>query len=259
VGIAGRTGAGKSSLMTALLRLAEPTGKVMIDGVLISDLGLHDLRKSISIIPQDPVLFSGCLRRNLDPFGEHNEIQLWRALEEVQLKSTVSELPEKLGAPVSEGGSNFSVGQRQLLCLARALLRHTRILIVDEATANVDIKTDQLIQATIREKFKHCTVLTIAHRLNTIMDSDRILILDQGKIAEFDEPFVLLQKEDGLLTKMVSESGRAEAVKLIAIAREQYYNNSSDPYGFSDKNIPSSPLEKLIPKGVINLTIETNL
>ncbi|XP_033100013.1 multidrug resistance-associated protein 4-like [Anneissia japonica] len=259
VGIAGRTGAGKSSLMTALLRLAEPTGKVMIDGVLISDLGLHDLRKSISIIPQDPVLFSGCLRRNLDPFGEHTEIQLWRALEEVQLKSTVSELPEKLGAPVSEGGSNFSVGQRQLLCLARALLRHTRILIVDEATANVDIKTDQLIQATIREKFKHCTVLTIAHRLNTIMDSDRILILDQGKIAEFDEPFVLLQKEDGLLTKMVSESGRAEAVKLIAIAREQYYNNSSDPYGFSDKNISSSPLRKLIPKGVINLTIETNL
>ncbi|XP_033124996.1 multidrug resistance-associated protein 4-like [Anneissia japonica] len=217
VGIAGRTGAGKSSLMTALLRLAEPTGRVMIDGILISDLGLHDLRKSISIIPQDPVLFSGCLRRNLDPFGEHTEIQLWRALEEVQLK-----------------------------CLQPYLLVYF-------------IRTDQLIQATIREKFKHCTVLTIAHRLNTIMDSDRILILDQGKIAEFDEPFVLLQKEDGLLTKMVSESGRAEAVKLIAIAREQYYNNSSDPYGFSDKNIPSSPLEKLIPKGVINLTIETNL
>ncbi|XP_038065585.1 multidrug resistance-associated protein 4-like [Patiria miniata] len=220
VGIVGRTGAGKSSLMTVLMRLAEPTGTVMIDGINTGLIGLHDLRKKVSFIPQDPVLFSGTLRKNLDPFSEHSDSDIWRAVEEVELKPAIEELPDKLEAVLTEGGTNFSVGQRQLLCLARAILRKNKILIVDEATANVDIRTDRLIQATIRRRFKHCTVLTIAHRLNTIMDSDKVMVLDAGQLIEFDEPYVLLQKEDSIFSKMVQETGKAEAVKLLQIARK---------------------------------------
>ncbi|XP_038065584.1 multidrug resistance-associated protein 4-like [Patiria miniata] len=220
VGIVGRTGAGKSSLMTVLMRLAEPTGTIMIDGINTALIGLHDLRKKVSFIPQDPVLFSGTLRKNLDPFSGHFDSDIWRAVEEVELKPAIEELPDKLEAVLTEGGTNFSVGQRQLLCLARAILRKNKILIVDEATANVDIRTDRLIQATIRRRFKHCTVLTIAHRLNTIMDSDKVMVLDAGQLIEFDEPYVLLQKEDGIFSKMVQETGKAEAAKLLQIARK---------------------------------------
>ncbi|XP_017337542.1 multidrug resistance-associated protein 4 isoform X1 [Ictalurus punctatus] len=224
VGIVGRTGAGKSSLISALFRLAEPQGKIYVDGVLISDIGLHDLRQKISIIPQDPVLFTGTMRKNLDPFKEYSDKDLWNALEEVQLKSVVEELPGKLETILAESGSNFSVGQRQLVCLARAILRKNRILIIDEATANVDPRTDDLIQKTIREKFQECTVLTIAHRLNTIIDSDRILVLDGGRIHEYDEPHVLLQNKDGIFYKMVHQTGKAEAASLIQLAKEAYMN-----------------------------------
>uniref|UniRef100_A0A3B4GQP1 Multidrug resistance-associated protein 4-like n=1 Tax=Pundamilia nyererei TaxID=303518 RepID=A0A3B4GQP1_9CICH len=218
VGIVGRTGAGKSSLVSALFRLAEPQGKIYIDGIVTSEIGLHDLRQKMSIIPQDPVLFTDSVRKNLDPFNQHTDEDLWKALEEVQMKSVVEELPGKLETVLAESGSNFSVGQRQLLCLARAVLRKNRILIIDEATANVDPRTDELIQKTIREKFRDCTVLTIAHRLNTIIDSDRILVLDSGTIQELDCPFTLLQNKEGALYKMVQEMGQAEAAALLESA-----------------------------------------
>lgn len=226
VGIVGRTGAGKSSLISALFRLMEPEGKIFVDGVLTSEIGLHDLRQKMSIIPQDPVLFTGTMRKNLDPFGQHSDQDLWNSLEEVQLKAAVEELPSKLETELAESGSNFSVGQRQLVCLARAILRKNRILIIDEATANVDLRTDELIQKTIREKFKECTVLTIAHRLNTIIDSDRILVLDAGRIHEYDAPHVLLQNQNGILYKMVQQTGKAEASSLLQTAKQAYMNRS---------------------------------
>ncbi|KAL3999294.1 F-box and leucine-rich repeat protein 13 [Sarotherodon galilaeus] len=220
VGIVGRTGAGKSSLVSALFRLAEPQGKIYIDSVVTSEIGLHDLRQKMSIIPQDPVLFTGTVRTNLDPFNQHSDEDLWKALEEVQLKSVVEELPGKLEAILAESGSNFSVGQRQLVCLARAILRKNRILIIDEATANVDPRTDELIQKTIRDKFEESTVITIAHRLNTIIDSDRILVLESGTIQEFDHPYTLLQNKEGALYRMVQQMGQAESASLLESARQ---------------------------------------
>ncbi|GLD66233.1 multidrug resistance-associated protein 4-like protein [Lates japonicus] len=224
VGIVGRTGAGKSSLISALFRLAEPDGRIWIDGFQTSAIGLHTLRQKMSIIPQDPVLFTGTMRKNLDPFRQHTDEDLWNALQEVQMKAVVEELPNKLETVLTESGSNFSMGQRQLVCLARAILRKNRILIIDEATANVDPRTDSLIQQTIRDKFQECTVLTIAHRLNTIIDCDRILVLDAGRIQEYDEPYVLLQNQDGLFYQMVQQTGRAEAASLLHTAKQVYMN-----------------------------------
>ncbi|KAM9709908.1 ATP-binding cassette sub-family C member 4-like [Menidia menidia] len=224
VGIVGRTGAGKSSLISALFRLAEPEGRILIDGFLSSEIGLHTLRQNMSIIPQDPVLFTGTMRKNLDPFRQHTDEDLWNALQEVQMKAAVEDLPSKLETVLTESGSNFSMGQRQLVCLARAILRKNRILIIDEATANVDLRTDSLIQQTIRDKFQECTVLTIAHRLNTIIDCDRILVLDAGRIQEYDEPYVLLQNQDGLFYQMVQQTGRAEAASLLHTAKQVHMN-----------------------------------
>ncbi|KAK7893415.1 hypothetical protein WMY93_022567 [Mugilogobius chulae] len=222
VGVVGRTGAGKSSLVSALFRLSEPKGNIYIDGVLTSELGLHDLRQKMSIIPQDPVLFSDTVRKNLDPFCQHTDGDLWNALEEVQLKFAVEELPGRLETVLAEFGSNFSVGQRQLVCLARAVLMKNRILVIDEATANVDPRTDELIQRTIRKKFKDCTVVTIAHRLNTVIDSDRILVLDNGVIQEFDHPLTLLQHPESVFFKMVQQLGVAEAAMLLETARQAH-------------------------------------
>ena len=222
VGIVGRTGAGKSSIITCMYRLAESTGHMSIDDVHIFDLGLRDLRKVISIVPQDPVLFVGTLRRNLDPFQHHPDEQLWKALEDAQLKSAVEALPLGLDTVVSEGGNNFSVGQRQLVCLARAILCQNRILLVDEATANVDPQTDQLIQSTIREKFRECTVLTIAHRLDTIIDSDRIMVLSEGRIVDFEAPHLLLQRGSGVFYDMVQNTGKAMAELLARKAEDAF-------------------------------------
>ncbi|XP_038135455.1 multidrug resistance-associated protein 1-like, partial [Cyprinodon tularosa] len=207
VGIVGRTGAGKSSLTLGLFRIIEAAeGQIFIDGVDIAKLGLHELRSRITIIPQDPVLFSGSLRMNLDPFDSYSDEEIWRALEFSHLKNFVSGLTNKLGHECSEGGENLSVGQRQLLCLARALLRKTKVLVLDEATAAVDMETDNLIQSTIRSQFEDCTVLTIAHRLKTIMDYTRVLVLDKGQMAEFDSPSNLIASR-GLFYKMAKDAG----------------------------------------------------
>ncbi|XP_067407154.1 multidrug resistance-associated protein 1 isoform X1 [Emydura macquarii macquarii] len=207
VGIVGRTGAGKSSLTLGLFRINESAeGEIIIDGVNIAEIGLHDLRFKITIIPQDPVLFSGSLRMNLDPFDKYSDEEIWTSLELAHLKNFVSSLPDKLNHECSEGGENLSVGQRQLVCLARALLRKTKILVLDEATAAVDLETDDLIQSTIRIQFEDCTVLTIAHRLNTIMDYERVIVLDKGEIVECDSPANLLQKKD-IFYSMAKDSG----------------------------------------------------
>ncbi|XP_028159464.1 probable multidrug resistance-associated protein lethal(2)03659 isoform X1 [Ostrinia furnacalis] len=222
VGIVGRTGAGKSSLINALFRLTTIEGEIIIDGRETASMGLHELRSQVSIIPQEPVLFSGSMRHNLDPFDEYPDQVLWRALEEVELKEAVMELPAGLSSRISEGGGNFSVGQRQLVCLARAIVRRNRLLVLDEATANVDPQTDALIQTTIRNKFADCTVLTIAHRLHTVMDSDKVLVMDAGQMVEFDHPHNLLQKEGGVLRAMVEQTGRSMADSLARVAQQAY-------------------------------------
>eukprot|EP00090_Calanus_glacialis_P002437 TRINITY_DN11824_c0_g1_i1.p1 TRINITY_DN11824_c0_g1~~TRINITY_DN11824_c0_g1_i1.p1 ORF type:complete len:1639 (-),score=332.95 TRINITY_DN11824_c0_g1_i1:544-5460(-) len=208
VGIVGRTGAGKSSLTLALFRLIEPAeGTIKIDGVDITTLGLHKLRSRLTIIPQDPVLFSGTLRHNLDPFEQYSDEAVWAALRQSHLSEFVSGLSSSLQHEVSEGGENLSVGQRQLICLARALLRKTKVLVLDEATAAVDLETDDLIQSTIRSEFKGCTIITIAHRLNTVLDYDRILVLKEGGIAELDSPKNLMQQDGGIFRGMCQDAG----------------------------------------------------
>ncbi|XP_052851273.1 multidrug resistance-associated protein 1 isoform X12 [Drosophila gunungcola] len=207
VGIVGRTGAGKSSLTLALFRIIEAAGgRIAIDGVDIATMGLHMLRSRLTIIPQDPVLFSGSLRVNLDPFEIKTDDEIWKALELSHLKSFVKSLAAGLNHEIAEGGENLSVGQRQLVCLARALLRKTKVLVLDEATAAVDLETDDLIQKTIRSEFKECTVLTIAHRLNTILDSDKVIVLDKGQITEFASPTELLDNPKSAFYSMAKDA-----------------------------------------------------
>ncbi|XP_045534713.1 multidrug resistance-associated protein 1 isoform X4 [Papilio machaon] len=206
--IVGRTGAGKSTLTLGLFRIVEAmSGKILIDGIDISTIGLHQLRSRITIIPQDPVLFSGTLRMNLDPFDAYTDEDIWRSLEHAHLKTFVQGLQAGLRHEISEGGENLSVGQRQLVCLARALLRKTPLLVLDEATAAVDLETDELIQKTIRSEFASCTVLTIAHRLNTIMDSTRVMVLDKGQLVEYAPPEQLLQDKTSIFYGMAKDAG----------------------------------------------------
>ncbi|KAJ2613508.1 Transporter of the ATP-binding cassette (ABC) [Coemansia sp. RSA 1365] len=259
VGIVGRTGAGKSSLTLGMLRIVEASsGRIVVDGIDISQIGVGDLRSQLTIIPQDPVLFTGTIRSNLDPFNKHNDSELWLALRRAHLlgddggeaaavsrASTISEhalpgsstssvihyegaTPVGLGRTingldmaVSENGSNFSQGQRQLIALARALVKHTRVIILDEATASVDFDTDAKIQATIRSEFTHSTLLCIAHRLRTIVDYDRVLVLDQGKVVEYDTPYRLLSKNEGLFRHMCLRSGEYDY--LYAAAERKHH------------------------------------
>jgi ABC-type multidrug transport system fused ATPase/permease subunit len=195
VGLVGRTGSGKSSLLLTLMRMYELNGgSILIDGVDISKIGLHALRRHLGVVPQDPIIFSGTIRSNLDPFNSYTDEDLWQALEEVSLGKYVQQQNGGLQAELLEYGSNLSAGQRQLLCMARVLLKKPRILLLDEATSSVDAESDALIQKTIRNRFNNCTVLTIAHRLNTIMDSSKIMVMDQGKLVEFDTPAALIEQ-----------------------------------------------------------------
>jgi len=232
IGVVGRTGAGKSSIVMTLFRLVEPDvgSSIKIDDISIMDIKLNDLRKRISIIPQDPILFSGTIRFNMDPFDEHTNQEIWTALENAGLKDMINGLEKKLESEVKCNGDNFSVGQRQLLCLTRAMIRKNRILIMDEATASVDAKTDAIIQKALRTEFKDVTVITIAHRLNTIIDYDKILVLNQGNISEYDKPSHLLFEtlSDGSLvptnktefSKLVDETGpvNAELLRKLALS-----------------------------------------
>uniref|UniRef100_A0A3B3TQE8 ATP-binding cassette sub-family C member 5 n=1 Tax=Poecilia latipinna TaxID=48699 RepID=A0A3B3TQE8_9TELE len=204
VGIVGRTGSGKSSLAVALFRLVElSAGSIVIDGIDIAQIGLDDLRSKLAIIPQEPVLFIGTVRSNLDPWDQYTDEQIWEALEKTHIKEMVCQLPHSLHSEVTENGENFSVGERQLLCVARALLRNSKILILDEATAAIDTETDRLIQETIRTAFNSCTTLIIAHRLNTVLSCNRVMVLDSGQILEFDSPAALLANENSRFRAMI--------------------------------------------------------
>lgn len=225
VGIVGRTGAGKSTLSLALFRILEPTeGKIVIDGIDISDIGLFDLRSHLAIIPQDAQAFEGTVKTNLDPFNRYSEDELKRAVEQAHLKPHLEKMLHSkprdvdsneedgnvndiLDVKINENGSNLSVGQRQLLCLARALLNRSKILVLDEATASVDMETDKIIQDTIRREFKDRTILTIAHRIDTVLDSDKIIVLDQGSVREFDSPSKLLSDKTSIFYSLCEKGG----------------------------------------------------
>ncbi|CAF4222447.1 unnamed protein product [Rotaria sp. Silwood2] len=220
IGIVGRTGAGKSSFIQTLFRMGTLVdGRIIIDNIDIVTIGLDDVRRRISVIPQDPVLFTGTMRSNLDPFGLYSDAEIWNVLEQIQLKTLVTDrMSNGLHSLVSESGSNLSVGQKQLVCLARAILKKNKILVIDEATGNVDNVTDELIQKAIRDKFKECTVLTVAHRLRTVIDSDRIMVLSNGMLVEFDSPQVLLSNVKSHFTLLAERTGTAEAEYLRTLA-----------------------------------------
>ena len=221
IGIVGRTGAGKSSLALALLRFLEPqSGSVRVDGVDLGTIRLHDVRSRIGIIPQDPVVFAGTVREVLDPFSQYDDSELREALEKIVVEASdgFSGTPSdifSLSSSIAEGGRNLSQGQRQLLCLARAIVSRPKILIMDEATASVDMESDARIQRSIRQDIRDCTLLVIAHRLSTIADFDRILVLDQGTVAEFDSPSALLEMEEGIFRAMVEHSGERAAIEQM--------------------------------------------
>uniref|UniRef100_A0A0A9G6B8 ABC transporter domain-containing protein n=1 Tax=Arundo donax TaxID=35708 RepID=A0A0A9G6B8_ARUDO len=206
IGIVGRTGSGKTTLIGALFRLVEPAGgKIIIDSVDITKIGLHDLRSRMGIIPQDPTLFQGTIRYNLDPLGQFSDQQIWEVLDKCQLLEAVQEKEQGLDSLVVEDGSNWSMGQRQLFCLGRALLRRCRILVLDEATASIDNATDAILQKTIRTEFKDCTVITVAHRIPTVMDCTMVLAMRDGKVVEYDKPMKLMETEGSLFRELVKE------------------------------------------------------
>jgi ABC-type multidrug transport system fused ATPase/permease subunit len=195
----------------ALFRITEIfAGTIRLDGIDLSKIGLDDVRKNVSIIPQDPVLFAGTIRSNLDPFSDYRDFELDAALEKVHMLDFVRAQKDGLAHEVKEGGANLSVGQRQLLCMARALLRRAKVIVMDEATASVDMETDALIQSTIREQFKDSTVLTIAHRLATVMACDRVMVLGEGRVLEMGDPKALSADSSSVFHTMTSSSSAAQ-------------------------------------------------
>jgi len=227
--LVGRTGSGKSTLVQALFRILEAErGSIIIDGVDISLLGLHTLRKRMSVINQYPVLFSGCtIRENLDPFQEHDDSVVREALVDVQMMNTVDALPNSMNYIVDEGGSNFSMGERQLLCLARAILCKSKILVLDEPTANVDVKTDKLLQQAVKKSCDGATIISVAHRLDTIIENDLILVLGDGNVLEYGKPHDLLLL-DGHFASMVNDTGKEMSCQLRQRAELSSRNCRSD-------------------------------
>jgi len=233
VGVVGRTGSGKSTVVQTLFRLLEAEeGSIRIDGHDISKLGLHTLRTRISVIPQIPTLFSGCsVRENLDLFHLHSDEEISNVLKACHLWEAIQDLPLGCDSPVAEGGSNFSVGQRQLLCLARALLAQNKILVLDEATASVDRRTDELLQQALSETFSDGTILAVAHRLETVISYDFILVLGHGRVLEFGSPAELLRRVGGFLATMVSDTGETMSKSLRQSAfrlEKEKLNRSAD-------------------------------
>jgi len=222
VGIVGRTGSGKSTLVQSLFRILEAEqGTIFIDGIDVSKLGLHTLRRQLSVINQYPVLFSGCtVRENLDPFSEHDDSKIQEALIDVQMSKAIDSLPENIHHVVEEGGTNFSMGERQLLCLARAILRKSKILVLDEPTANVDSRTDKLLQEAVNKSFDGATILSVAHRLDTIIENDMILVLGDGEVLEYGTPNDLLLGDGGYFASMVDDTGEEMARELRRRAGE---------------------------------------
>jgi ABC-type multidrug transport system fused ATPase/permease subunit len=271
VGLLGRTGSGKSTLAMSILRFVEPSsGRIMIDEIDISKIGLRDLRSRITFIPQDATLFSGTLRENLDPFKQHTDAACLDVLRRVHLISSSANQSERnsrapsraastrddeesvsstvetitpgtaadgdgktvqitLKTQVSAGGTNFSQGQRQLIAMARALLRRSSIVILDEATSSIDFETDEKIQATIREEFGNALLLTVAHRLRTVIDYDRLIVLDKGQVAEFDTPWNLIQKESGIFRSMCQKSGTFSELEAAAKMKAENDAKTSSP------------------------------
>ena len=210
MGVVGLTGAGKTSLTAAFSRMPDAQGKIFIDDIDINSINIQSAREALAVIPQIPFLFNGTLRQNLDPGHNFCDTQIWMVLEQVQLKDLLEKRLDKgdlLHLVVTENGANFSAGERQLICMARLLLRETKIIILDEATANIDYQTDQIIQNVIRNELQDQTVVTIAHRLDTVLDYDKIMVMETGKIVEFDSPNSLLQRKDSYFSRMFYLAG----------------------------------------------------
>ena len=209
IGVVGRTGAGKSTLCLALCRIVEAaSGQIFIDGVDISKISLQNLREKIAIIPQDPTLFEGTLRFNLDPENKSSDPELIELLKLASLENFIDRNHEGLYQQIEEKGQNLSSGEKQLICICRAILKNNRVVLMDEATANIDIKTEETIQTLINEKFRDATVITIAHRLNTIINSDKVLVLDKGRVAEFDTPKILMEDSSSIFYSFIQKMNK---------------------------------------------------
>ena len=228
-----------------MLRITEPcNGTVTIDDLDVSTIGLHELRNKIAIIPQEPVMFVGTIRSNLDPFNKCTDEEIWKALDSVFLGEKLRQTTLKLETEVTENGKSVSQGQRQLICIARAILSKATILVLDEATASLDPQTDLMIQVAIQKNFGNLTMLTIAHRLNTIIESDRVLVMDAGCVKEFDEPYKLLQDKEGIFRSLVDQTGELAAKKLCDIAQQSHDKRVAAGYDFkTDKVQEEGPMK----------------